>query len=465
MGAHHAQDELGLLLDRIEHVDAQVCSISDLDPTVMAQAGARDAEAAEGRARGPLHGRPVLVKDNIDTAGLATTAGSLALAGRPPARDAALVSRLRDAGMVVLGKTNLSEWANIRDEASSSGWSAYGGLTRNPYALNRSAGGSSSGSGAAVGARLSPYAIGTETDGSITCPAAFNGCVGIKPTVGTVPTDGVVPISPSQDSPGPMALSVRDAAALLDVLAPGHRYGDHAVPGRLADKRIGVPRKDHWGYSTLADAAAERALEMLAAEGAEIVDGTDIAALDGFDWQQELTVLLTELGPALAGYLASRPGGPQTLAEVVAFNREHADEELAWFGQGLFRQALALEGLDSAAYRDARAACLAAARDGIDATLREHRLDALIAPSYAPAVPIDMVNPEHHWGACTGSSAMAGYPIVTVPVELAHGLPVAVSMWGTAHSEPGLLELAAGLEAARDARQGPLPEPTFPTFV
>jgi amidase len=236
------------------------------------------------------------------------------------------------------------------------------------------------------------------------------------------------------------------------------------VPGRLAGKRIGVPRKS-WGYSKAADAATEHALSLLAAAGAEIVDGTEITALGSYDGQSELVVLLTELVPALAGYLATRPGAPQTLAEVVEFNREHADVELEWFGQDLFEMALVLPGTDSKEYDDARAACLAAGRDGIDQTLREHRLDALVAPAGAPAIPIDLANAEHHWGGCTETSAMAGYPIVTVPTGVAHGLPVALCLWGTAGSETTLLEIAAGYEAARDADAGPLPAPTFREFV
>ena len=227
-----ARETVEALLDRVEEVDRLVNSICTLNPSALDQAAALDEEAAAGRSRGPLHGRPILIKDNIDTADLLTTAGSLALADTPPTADAPLVRRVRDAGMVVLGKTNLSEWANLRDEASTSGWSAYGGLTRNPYGLNRSAGGSSAGSGAAVAARLAPYAIGTETDGSITCPAAFNGCVGIKPTVGLLPGEGIVPISRSQDTAGPMAMTVREAAQLLTVLAGnGIDYASHAAAG------------------------------------------------------------------------------------------------------------------------------------------------------------------------------------------------------------------------------------------
>jgi amidase len=464
-----SRDQVERLLDRIESVDVHTNAVCTLHPDALGQAGARDAEAADGRRRGPLHGVPVLVKDNVDTHDLPTTAGSLALAGAPPpAQDAPLVRRMREAGMVVLGKTNLSEWANIRDEMSTSGWSGYGGLTRNPYALNRSAGGSSSGSGAAVAAGLAPLAIGTETDGSITCPAAFNGCVGIKPTVGLVPTDGVVPISHSQDSPGPMAATVREAAALLGVLAGnGTDYAAHAVEGRLAGKRIGVPRASYWGYSPQADAAAERAVRLLAAEGATIVDATDLTSLTEQTGEDELLVLLAELRSGLAGYLAGRPGDvPRTLEDVVAFNRAHAESELQHFGQSLFEKALEGPAVGSEEYVAARARCVAAARDeGIDAVLRAHELDALVTPSYAPACPIDLVNAEAHPGACTSPTAMAGYPLLTVPTELAAGLPVAVSFWGTAGSEATLVEIAHGYEAARDRTSGPLPAPTFPTFV
>jgi amidase len=464
-----SREQVEQLLDRIDTVDVHINAVCTIHPDALGQADERDEEAAEGRSRGPLHGVPVLVKDNIDTSDLATTAGSLALADVPnPAKDATLVRRLRDAGMVVLGKTNLSEWANIRDGMSTSGWSAYGGLTRNPYGLNRSAGGSSSGSGAAVAAGLARFAIGTETDGSITCPAAFNGVVGIKPTVGLVPTDGVVPVARSQDAPGPMAATVRDAAALLTVLAgDGTDYAAHAVDGRLAGKRIGVPRKIYWGYSPHADAAAERAVGLLAAEGAEIVEGTDLTSMEDVGWEDELLVLLAEFRSGLGDYLATRSGdAPRSLEEVVAFNRDNADRELEYFGQSLFEQALAGPAVGSHEYVAARARCLQVARDeGIDAAVREHDLDALVTPSYAPAVPIDLVNAEHHPGACTQPTAMAGYPLVTVPSGLAGGLPVAVSFWGKAGSEATLIEIAHGYESVRDRVAGPLPEPTFPTFV
>jgi amidase len=462
-----AKEAVEQFLDQAEHVEPLVNSLCTTSPDLAVTARSLDAESADGRLRGPLHGQIVVVKDNIDTADMLTTAGSLALTGHPPAVDAPLVTRLRDAGMVIAAKSNLSEWANIRDPGSTSGWSAYGGLTRNPYGLNRSAGGSSAGSGAAVAAGLTRLAVGTETDGSITCPAAFNGCVGIKPTVGLLPTQGIVPISASQDTAGPMAASVGEAAALLSVLADnGVDYAEHAMAGGLRGKRIGIPRQVYWGYSALADEAAERALSVLSAEGAELVDPTDLESMIGYGWEDELLVLLAELKTGLADYLPTRGrDGPQSLADVVEFNRERADEELRWFGQSFFELALESPGLDSEKYASARMRCLDHGRKGIDKLMAEHQLDAMVSPSYAPAIPIDLVNPEHDFGSCTQPTAMAGYPLVTVPVSSAQGLPVAVSFWGTAGAETTLIEIAAGFEAARDAKLGPLPEPTFPSFV
>ncbi|MGI8434627.1 MAG: amidase family protein [Nocardioidaceae bacterium] len=456
-----------LTLTRIAEYDAALAAVCTVSPALLDTATRLDTELAAGRRRSALHGRCVLVKDNIDTADMLTTAGSLALATTPPAADAPLTARLRRAGLVVAGKSNLSEWANLRDGSSTSGWSAYGGLTRNPYGLNRSAGGSSSGSGAAVAARLVPLAIGTETDGSITCPAAFNGCVGLKPTVGLVPSSGIVPISWSQDAPGPMALTVADAAELLSVMAgDGHDYARHAVEGRLARRRIGIPRSKFWGYSPQADAAAERAVELLAAAGAEIVDGTELDSMVDFDSADELLVLLTELRHGLSGYLATRDGdGPTSLEDVVEFNRQHGDTELAHFGQSLLEAALTSPDVRSTEYLAARRSCLRAGRGGIDQVLRSNDLDALVTPSYAPAFPIDLVNREAGGDSCTQPSAMAGYPLLTVPSALVQGLPVAISFWGGAHSEAVLIEVAAAYEAARDADQGPLPAPTLPQFV
>ncbi len=464
-----AEELVELALDRIEVVDPLTNAVCTLNPQAVEDARALDRELADGRSRGPLHGQPILVKDNIDTAGLLTTAGSLALAETPPSTDATLVTSLRAAGMVVVGKANLTEWANLRDPGSTSGWSAYGGLTRNPYALNRSAGGSSSGSGAAVAAGLTTYAVGTETDGSITCPAAFNGVVGIKPTVGLVSTAGIVPISASQDTAGPMATTVADAAALLTVLTDGDiDYPTHAADGRLAGKRIGVPRDEvYWGYSAHADAAGELALQQLSAAGATIVDNTNVASMVDYGFDDELVVLIAEIEAGMRLYLATRPGnGPKTLADLVEFNRAHADTELQFFGQSYFERALDSPGMDSDVYAAARAACLAHGRDdGIDTVLAAHDLDALVTPSYAPAIPIDLVNDEHHWGGCTQATAVAGYPLLTVPVTLTQGLPVAISFWGTANSEATLIEIAHGYEQARDADTGRLPEPTYPQFV
>jgi amidase len=458
-----AQDEVRRLLGRIEEIDPLIRSVNAVNPHALAEAEALDRETEAGHLRSPLHGRAVLVKDNIDTAGLASTAGSLALADVPPEHDAPLVRRLREAGMVVLGKTNLSEWANIRSTHSTSGWSAHGGLTRNPYALNRQAWGSSSGSGAAVAARLADFAVGTETNGSITAPAAANGLVGLKPTVGLVPTDGVVPISWSQDSPGPMALTVADAAALLDVLAGTDTAVelDRSVRGL----RVGVPR-DLWGYSPAADTAAERALELLARAGVHVVDGLALPSLKDLDDDVALTLMLVELKTSLPKYLATRGTPVRTLADVIAFNREHAEQELAVFGQELFEQAEETEGVASAAYLEAVDACTAAGLAELDRTLGEHDLDALLAPAMAPATPIDLVNGDSSGGGgASDSSALAGAPILTVPVELAQGLPVAVSLWGARGTDGVLLQLGRALEAGRDASSGPLPEPTFVEWV
>jgi amidase len=458
-----AQDEVRRLLGLIEEIDPRIRSVNAVNSQALAEAEALDAETAAGHRRSPLHGRAVLVKDNIDTAGLASTAGSLALADTPPVRDATLVRRLREAGMVVLGKTNLSEWANIRDDHSTSGWSAHGDLTRNPYALNRTAWGSSSGSGAAVAARFAAFAVGTETNGSITAPAAACGLVGLKPTVGRVPTDGVVPISWTQDSPGPMALTVADTAALLDVMA-GTGTADE-LERSVRGLRVGVPR-DVWGYSPAADAASERALSMLSRAGANIVDDLALPSLKDLDDEVGLTLMLVELKVGLAAYLATRDAPVKTLADVIRFNREHAEEELPWFGQGLLEKAQETEGVASAAYLESVEACTAAGLAELDRTLGEHELDALIAPATGPAPPIDLVNGDPGGGGgASDSSALAGAPILTVPVELAHGLPVAVSLWGALGTESTLLQLGRALEVKRDATSGPLPEPTYAAWV
>lgn len=451
---------------RNREVDPLVNAICTPNPAALTQAAQLDTERDDGRVRGPLHGVPVLVKDNIDTADLPTTAGSLALAGQPPPpQDAPLVRRLREAGCVVLGKTNLSEWANFRGSASSSGWSAYGGLTRNPYALNRSAGGSSSGSGAAVAAGLADFAVGTETNGSIVCPAALNGVVGLKPTVGLVPQQGIVPISHSQDTAGPMTRTVSQAAALLTVLTGGSTdYTEHCRGENLNDVRIGVPRGPLWGYSTGLDQVTEKALETLSRCGATLVENLSLPSPGGDE--DQLQVLTHELKGDIAAYLATRvEGGPRTLDDLIAFNREHAEEELQWFGQEMFERAAATDGLDSPIYVAARLTALRAGRDGIDNLLRDNQLDALVMPSYSPAWTIDLVNGDHVLGSCSSHAALAGYPLLSVPSGVVSGLPVGITFSGTGRSDATLIRLAHAFETARIKADGPFPTPEFTQWV
>ncbi|MDX2970359.1 amidase [Kribbella solani] len=450
------------LQTRMRTIDPLINAICTPNPNALTEAARLDTERDEGRVRGPLHGVPVLVKDNIDTAGLPTTAGSLALADQPPPlEDAPLVRRLRDAGCVLLGKTNLSEWANFRGSASSSGWSAYGGLTRNPYALNRSAGGSSSGSGAAVAAGLADYAIGTETNGSIVCPAALNGVVGIKPTVGLIPQQGIVPISHSQDTAGPMTRTVEQAAALLTVLTGSStEYAGNCRGTDLSNVRIGVPRGPLWGYSTGLDQVSERALELLSSCGATIVDHLSLPTPGGDE--DQLQVLAHELKVDLEAYLATRaPGGPRTLDELIAFNDDHADVELRWFGQELFERAAGTEGLSSPVYVAARLTALRAGRDGIDNLLRDNQLDAIVSPAYSPAWSIDLVNGDHVLGSSSSHAALAGYPLISVPSGTVAGLPVGLTFGGTARSEVTLIRLAHAFETARIVADGPFPTPEF----
>jgi amidase len=451
---------------RNREVDPLVNAICTPNPAALTQAAQLDAERDDGRVRGPLHGVPVLVKDNIDTADLPTTAGSLALADQPPPpKDAPLVRRLREAGCVVLGKTNLSEWANFRGSASSSGWSAYGGLTRNPYALNRSAGGSSSGSGAAVAAGLADFAVGTETNGSIVCPAALNGIVGLKPTVGLISQQGIVPISHSQDTAGPMTRTVEQAAALLTVLTGGTTdYTEECRGEDLSDVRIGVPRGPLWGYSTGLDQVTEQALEILSQCGATLVDHLSLPTPGGDE--DQLQVLAHELKVDMAAYLATRSdGGPRTLDDLIAFNREHAHVELKWFGQELFERAAATEGLDSPSYVTARLTALRAGRDGIDNLLRDNQLDALVTPSYSPAWTIDLVNGDHVLGSSSSHAALAGYPLLSVPSGLVSGLPVGITFSGTGRSDATLIRLAHAFETARIKADGPFPTPEFTQWV
>jgi amidase len=432
----------------------------ELNPDAMAVAMERDAEVRDGSQRGPLHGLAVALKDNIDTAdALLTTAGSLALTHSRPAADAALVTRLRRAGLVVLGKANMSEWANFRSPHSASGWSARGGLTRNPWDLTRSAGGSSSGSGAAVAAGIAPLAIGTETDGSIICPASYNGVVGLKPTVGLIPTAGIVPISHSQDAPGPMARSVRLVAALLDAMTD-HRGSDgylEACESGVDGVRIGVVR-DHFGAHPAADAVAEGAITGLAQIGAVVIDPVPAVSLPtpaDDDDDDALQVLLHEFAHGLTAYLAARPsGGPRTISELVAFNEAHADAELVWFGQEYLEQAAQLADapgpgpLQSEKYLKARARIQRAAReDGLDSLFAAHQLDVLVAPAFPPAIMADLVlGDSGEGGDCTTAPAIAGYPILSVPTGFVHGLPVGLALTGPPGSEATLLRVARAVE-------------------
>lgn len=437
------------LLGRIEEIDVPGSSVELRSLIAVSPRALDDAEQSDRRRAagpiGPLEGIPVLVKDNVEAAGLPSTAGSTSLLGRPASKDAPLVARLRQAGAVILAGTNLSEWANIRSARSSGGWSAVGGLTANPWALDRNAGGSSSGSGAALAAGLAPLAIGTETDGSITCPASLNGVAGIKPAVGSVPTAGVVPISFSQDSPGPMARSAADVALLLEVVSAGA-----GLVERLQRTPVGltVGAADTWRTGHPAtDALFEETVDRLRSAGVT-VEPVSPAVPGHEQHEDELTVLLCELKDGLDSYLPTRgPNGPQSLAEVVAHENAHADVELPWFGHDLFELALEWGGCDSDRYRQARARSLAWALDTcLEPAMRN--VDVVVAPTYGPAWKSDLVLGGHPAAAAptTMAPAIAGWPIATVPMGLAVGLPVGLGLVGRPGSEGDLLALAALVE-------------------
>ena len=468
-------------LQRIQTIDdsgPELNAVIATLPAVIAEAMALDAERSAGHLRGPLHGIPILIKDNIEAAGpLPTTAGSLALADNVTNRDAPLVARLRAAGAIILGKTNLSEWANIRSGDSTSGWSAVGGLTRNPHDLSRTACGSSSGSGAAVAASLATAAIGTETDGSIVCPAGTNGIVGFKSTVGLVSRSLVVPISHSQDTAGPMTASVRDAALLLTVLAgtdptdpataeADTRRSDYAAmlsPDGLRGLRIGVMR-DRLGDRADIRARFEAALEVMRAQGAIIVDIADTRT--GFEplGDMEGEILFTELKADMATYLAGRPGdtGPQTLADLIAFNRSNP-QELRWFDQGLFDLAETKPGLDDAGYIAARdSARTLAGPHGIDRLRREHDVTLLVGITNGPAWPIDLVNGDRFVGPSASQlPAVAGYPHLTVPMGAVEGLPIGISFIGTRWDDARVLSAGHAYEQASHARVTPTYRPAL----
>jgi amidase len=427
------------LLGRVNTLDgpgsaSALRSVLAVSETVISEARACDRSDPIG----PLHGVPVLVKDNIEVAGLPSTAGATSLVGRPASRDAPLVRRLRDAGAVIMGTANLSEWANIRSARSTSGWSAVGGLTGNPWALDRNAGGSSSGSGAALAAGLAPLAIGTETDGSITCPSSLNGVAGIKPTVGSIPTEGVVPISASQDSPGPMARTVDEVALLLEVLTGTGGILDRAREG-VAGLRVAVARTWVTGHPAT-DALFEEAVARVGAAGGAVHD-VQTALPSSTEDEDELTVLLCELVDGLSAYLPTRgPGGPQDLAQVVAHEKQHASTELAHFGHDLFERALELGGTGTDAYRAARARnlewALGTCLEPVFAAA-----DVLIAPTFGPAWKSDLALGDHTPAAspATKAPSIAGWPIATAPMGLADGLPVGLGAIGRPGSEALLL--------------------------
>ena len=463
-------------LDRIAAIDdagPRLNAVIELNPAALKDADALDAERKAGKMRGPLHGIPVLLKDNIDALPMVNSAGSLALASHKPKTDAFLVAKLREAGAVILGKTNLSEWANFRSTRSTSGWSGRGGQTHNPYALDRNPCGSSAGTGSAIAANLAAVGIGTETDGSILCPSAVAGLVGLKPTVGLVSRSGIIPISASQDTAGPMTRSVADAAALLTAIAAGDDtdsatreyaartaidYTTHLKVDALKGARIGVVRK-LMGYQPDTDAAFERAIAAMKAAGATVVDA-EIPTLGQWD-KDEYEVLLYEFKDGLNRYLASSGAPHKTLADLIAFNTANAATEMPFFAQEIFEQANAKGPLTDAAYIAARdKARRLAGPEGIDAALKKQNLDALVAPTTAPAWPIDPILGDHYIGAGYGAAAVARYPSITVPMGDVHGLPVGIAFMGPAWSEARLIELAYAYEQASKARKPPRFLPT-----
>ena len=476
-GRFTSRDLVERYLARIEDLDRRgpaINQIIELNPDALAIADAMDAERRAGKVRGPLHGVPVLLKDNIGTDDrMQTTAGSLALVGAKVRRDSFVAARLRDAGAIILAKTNLSEWANFRSTHSSSGWSGRGGQTRNPYALDRTPSGSSSGSGGAIAANFAAVAAGTETDGSVTSPAAAMSLVGIKPTLGLVSRSGIVPLAHSQDTAGPMARTVADAAVLLGAMTGVDTRDAATTPSRgkaLADyttfldadglrgARIGVAHEHFMGYSSRTDALLMAAADAMKQLGATVVHGTELATAGKFD-DSEFEVLLYEFKADLDAYLASLGAGARvhSLADVIAFNERNAATEMPYFGQEIMLRAQKKGPLTEAAYRTALATNhrLAAAQ-GIDATMRRYRLDAIVAPTQGPPALIDLVNGDPSGGGSfTSPAAVAGYPHITVPMGYVFGLPVGISFVGRAWSEPTLIRLAYAYEQATKHRRPP----------
>jgi len=480
-GKYSARAISEMYLARIDEIDRReggpmVNSVIEVNPDALAIAEALDRERKEKGARGPMHGVPLLIKDNIDTADrMKTSAGSLALGDVVAPKDAFIVQRLRAAGAVILGKTNLSEWANFRSTHSVSGWSGRGGQTRNPYMLDRNPCGSSSGTGASIAANLAAVGVGTETDGSVVCPSSANGLVGIKPTVGLISRSGIVPISHTQDTAGTMARTVTDAAILLGALAavdpddaataPGRRkvrsdYREFLKADGLRGARIGVAR-NYFGFNAQVDHVMDDAIAAMKGAGAIIVDPTDLATKGKFD-DAEFDVLLYEFKSDLNAYLARSNSRHRTLAALIEFNTQNRDREMPWFGQEIFAMAQKKGPLTDAAYRKALAKCRRLSRtDGIDALITKHRLDAFVAPTGGPAWVTDVLNGDHFTGGSSTPAAVAGYASITVPAGFIHGLPVGISFVGDAWSEPTLIRLAYGYEQTTKMRQPPKFVPTF----
>jgi amidase len=479
-GAATSESLVTLYLKRIDEIDRGgplLNSVIETNPDALAIARDLDRERKEKGPRGPLHGIPILIKDNIDTADkMETTAGSLALLGSKPVRDAFVVERFRAAGAVIIGKTNLSEWANFRSSHSSSGWSGRGGQTLNPYALDRNPSGSSSGSATAVSANLAAAAVGTETDGSIVSPSSACGIVGIKPTVGLVSRSGIVPIAHSQDTAGPMARTVVDAAILLGAMtgvdpadaATGESkgrlladYREFLKPDGLRGSRIGVLRADTFNFNRKLDPVLQNAVEAMKREGAEVVDPVEFPTLGKTDGS-EYEVLLYEFKADLAAYLAGRPGAAiRGIADLIAFDLKNAEAEMPFFGQEIFEQAVKKGPLTDKAYREALAKDLDLMRTkGIDAVMAKHKLDALVVLTNGPAHLTDLINGDSFSGSSSSPAAVAGYPSITLPAGWVNGLPVGISFIGKAWSEPVLIRLAFSLERALGMRKPPRFLPT-----
>jgi len=468
-----------LYLERIKAKDQSedgLNSVIEVNPDALKIAEKLDNERAEGKIRGPLHGIPVMIKDNIDTAdNMQTTAGSLALKGPAPKQDAFIVNQLREAGMVLLGKTNLSEWANFRSTRSSSGWSGRGGQTHNPWALDRNPCGSSSGSGAAVSANMCALTIGTETNGSVVCPSSANGVVGIKPTVGLWSRSGIIPISETQDTAGPMARTVADAAALLGPLTgldsrdsrtkesqgKGHRdYTKFLDKNALSGKRIGL-LKDTLGQHERVDEVIEKAIETIEKAGAEVIKDIDVTqgreyGNTGFD------VLLYEFKDGVNKYLATRDGlKVKTLEEVIAFNKENADKEMPYFQQEILEMAREKGGLEDQEYQDALSKMLDIARGGIDKAISDNKLDAIMGVTGGPAWPIDLINGDHFAISSSTPAARSGYPNITIPGGFVYGLPVGINFFGQAYDESNLIAIAYAFEQKHRARKVPQLKPSL----